>query len=105
MWLLAGVALQVRCAPEVGGALSARVPPATACGPRRNTTQPVPGPGPPGVNIGKPCLASTASGLRRLWAPMSRQVEGQPGGPGLTRELRAVRLEIPVREKLGVINT
>lgn len=105
VWLLAGVALQVRCAPEVGGALSARVPPTTACGPCHSTTQPIPGPGPLGANIGKPYLASTASGLGCLWARMSRQVDGQPGGPDLTGELRAVRLEIPVREKLSVVIT
>ena len=70
-----------------------------------NTTQPLPGPGPLGENIGKPYPASTASGLGCLWALVSRQVEGQPGRAGLTRELRAVMLEIPVREKLGVVIT
>ena len=33
VWLLAGVVLQVRCAPDVGEALSAHVPPTVAYGP------------------------------------------------------------------------
>lgn len=36
---------------------------------------------------------------------MSRQVEGQPRVPGLTRALRAVMWEIPVREKFGGVVT
>lgn len=71
----------------------------------QNTTQPLPGPGPLGKDVGKPYLASTACSLRYLWAPVSRQVEGQPGVPGLCGELGAVMLEIAVREKLGVVIT
>lgn len=67
-----------------------------------NITQPLSGPGPLDKDVSKPYLASTASSLWYLWVLVSRQVGGQPG---LAGELRAVMLEILVREKLGVVIT
>lgn len=89
----------------MGGALSAPCLQLLHVGLAHNTTQPFPGPGPLGKAVGKPYLASTACSLGYLWAPVSRQVEGQPGVPGLCGELRAVMLEIPVIEKLGIVIT
>lgn len=67
-----------------------------------NITQPLPGLGPLGKDVSKPYLASTVSSLGCLWVLVSRQVGSQPG---LAGELRAVMLEILVREKLGVVIT
>lgn len=67
VWLLAGVALQVRRAPKVGGALSAHVPPTTATGPSSQHRQPLPGPGPLGTSAGEPCwLLPLALGASEL---------------------------------------
>lgn len=89
----------------MGGTLSAPCLQLLHVGLAHNTALPLPGPGPLGKDVGKPYLASTASSLGCLWAPISRQVESQPGVQGLTGELRAVMLEIPVRDKLGVVIT
>lgn len=72
---------------------------------------PLLGPGPLGKDV---CQASPGfhhfwphmpPEVSPQWAPVSRQAEHLPGAPGLPGELRAVMLEIPVREKSGAVAT